>query len=466
MTDHISDDFPTDNAQAHSTDDIIRLENEVLALKNEIADYQSEKERIQIEAKLSIEDAQLARSFSRKNYTPLLNELFQLPAKRLRRQNIILFTLSLLCIGVLLSYNIYTHLFPNTQSPSFGNEITQLNEKINRLEASIATTNDTIKDNHAALLNATKENKIEAEHNTLQDQDAASIKKQNPAAKEMTEKEKSIQLQARKISDYVNRAATQKGFPKDFTHNKTSLAQLYLIVMQHANKDKVYYESYLEAMRTLNISTAIMPNNISDLVQLDIDFLQATFSAYIITKSKQGKKWRYRESDQKFSSYYNPNLDYNLGPWQIVNDKKDYKNLPKIFSLNMKRIIDQLIYNKKTSSLTIPRDIYYSTYSENNKNEAIRKLLGVKTLKNNRNMLTINTHDLALPLNKEAVTRLQQKLAEKGFMSASIINGLLGPKTKKSIQNFQQTQNIDSNGKVSSNLLSTLEIQPLYSDLL
>lgn len=465
MTENTTNDSHTNDALAPSIDDIIRLENEVQALKNEIADYQIEKERIQIEAKLSIEDAQLARSFSRKNYTPLLDELFQQPAKRLRRQNIILFVLSLLCIGVLLGQNMYTQLFPNTPSPTLNKEITALDKKISALESVITTTHHTLSENHADLLHALQE-KNAAKNNAVTPDSHTPPIENKIAPLAMSEKEKTIQQQAHKIRDYVQHAASQKGFPKDFTHNKTSLAQLYLIVMQHANKDKVYYESYLSAMRELNISEAIMPKNIDDLVQLDIDFLQATFSAFVITKHKQEKKWRYRESDQKFSSYYNPNLDYNLGPWQIVNNKKDYADLPKIFAVNIKRITDQLSHNKKTSALTIAGDIFYSPYDENNKNAALKKLLNTTTLPRERDMLAINTREIALPLNKSTIAKIQQTLADKGFMSPSVINGIAGPKTKKAIQNFQQSKGLNNDGKMSVGLLNSMGISPFYSNIL
>jgi hypothetical protein len=309
-------------------------------------------------------------------------------------------------------------------------------------------------------LNATTAETKTSTNNTTEEKNPAVV------ASPLTEKEKTIRQQAKKISEYVQRASTQKGFPKDFKNNKTSLAQLYLIVMQHANKEAVYYEAYLEAMRSLNINNHIIPKDIHDLIQLDTDFLQATASAYIITTRKQQQQWRYRESDQLFSNYYNPNLGYDLGPWQIVNEKKDYKHLPKIFALNMQRVLKQLSHNNKHEFMNINDRIFYHAYQENNKNIAFKKLLGASEVSRTKNMVNVDTNDIAIPFNKDTITQLQHALAEKGLMSVSVINGIAGPKTKQSVRDFQQSNALPSNGKISIDLLNSLNITTSYQSLL
>ncbi len=469
MTDPINNNTLDTTVKTNPTDEIARLENEVKTLKEEIEAFETEKERIRIEAKLSIEDAQLARSFSRKNYTPLLNELFEVPSKKLRRQSLIIFILSLLSIGVLLSQHLFPNLLTQIQNKTSHTDTHPLAEKIQTLEQSLITTQRLIDTNHTTVLthlrtlNEAKLN--EAKQQIPNEGNTTSNNTPATTSENVTIKETTIRQQARKISEYVQRAATQKGFPTDFTTNKTSLAQLYLIVMQHANKEPVYYEAYLEAMQSLNINDEIIPKDINDLVQLDTDFLQATTSAYIITKKKQEKQWRYRDSDQKFSSYYNPNINYNLGPWQIVNDKKDYKNLPNIFALNIQRILSQLSHNNKQDARKINSTIFYHAYPENNKNNALMKLLDMTEINRSRDMIVINTHHISLPFNKQTITQLQQKLAEKGLMPASIINGIAGPKTRASVKAFQQSEGLTSNGKISISLLKALNISPSYASL-
>lgn len=484
--DHTENTPENDQLDQLTRSEVERLEQQVKELQDEIDSFQSEKERIAIEARLAIDDAELARSFSRKNYSPLLSELFHRPAKRLRRQNIILFILSIISITALIVTIVYPLFFksvttgiqPSTQSSTpkgLTDSAIAYDEAVNRLEKKLASIEESI----LQLQNTgtPAETSIEtpeltsAENNIKQEiaketatQTDDVVVSEPPQA--LSGQERNIDRQAKKIVSYVKQAAQQKGFPNDYVSNPTSLAQLYLIVMQHASNENIYYESYLSAMRALNVSQEIIPETIDDLVAIDTAFLQATFSAQTITQRKKLNGWRYRDSDQQFSSYYNPELNYDLGPWQIVNEEKDYKELPDIFALNTKRMVQQLLFNKRQKNLAIPDKIFYLAYAEENKNQSVKRLLSAKHLQQQNEKLVLNTQHIPLTANSQLVRKVQGKLAEQGLMSASVINGIAGPKTREAIRQYQKANNLAENPSIHLDLLSSLGITVSYADFI
>lgn len=62
--------------------EITRLEEETKALREELKSNQEEQHRITTESQLAIDDSELARSFTQKNYAPLLLTLFEKPSDR------------------------------------------------------------------------------------------------------------------------------------------------------------------------------------------------------------------------------------------------------------------------------------------------------------------------------------------------------------------------------------------------
>jgi hypothetical protein len=455
----MNDDTPHSNTQhgissQQLLDDTIHLEAQVVELKNTIAELESEKNRLSIEAKLSIQDAELARSFSKKNYAPLLDELFHKPSKTLKKQTLFIVVLMVVTLTALL-----TNLFLSTpksndlSSPMVKEEFMLLHEKIDALARNGLSTQ---------TYSNTAQHSLEAEVAT---QKEATVRQTEPTQKKLSDKEIAIQQQTSVILNRVEVASSNIDFPKDYATNKTSLAQLYLITMQNAADENIHYESYLEALKTLRINDAILPKSIDALVDMDTHFLHASYAAYTITLKKLGNKWRYRASDQQFSSYYDSTLDYNLGSSQVANEKQDYQQLPAMFALHIKHILSQLSFNQKVNTLTLPQSIYYLAYPENNKNQAIKRLLGTTAIERQNDMLRISMQGIPLDLNSESIYRVQKELANKGFMPAAIINGIAGPKTRNAIASFQKSNALSATGDIDQTLLSALTIQLTLSDL-
>jgi localization factor PodJL len=57
---------------------------------------------------------------------------------------------------------------------------------------------------------------------------------------------------------------------------------------------------------------------------------------------------------------------------------------------------------------------------------------------------------------KGDLSRAQSMLAELGYVTGPA-DGMMGPKTREAIRNFQQMAGLSVTGKVDANLLSTLE---------
>jgi hypothetical protein len=442
----------------HNKNEIHRLQALAQQLQTDIDTLTPERNQAVTESKLAIKSAELARSFSEKNYTPLLLELFEAPSKRLRKQTYLFFAIATAIILIL----VFSHLYTNqsiAKSQQFTEaRLTYLNNNIEslRLKQDTNTINTEIN-----LSPPVEEQKIRIQKNG--DKDGANKNIGNP--QEPT-KNIIIKAQAKQLLSFVKLAEKQIGFPKDYQRDKTSFAQLYLIVMQHASNEKIYYESYLEAINNLAIAKEIAPTSIEDLVQMDLDFLHASYSAYTITAKKLARSWRYREIDKQFSSYYNNTLNYNLGAWQIVNEKEDYEQLPAIFSLNIKRTMQQLAFNGKLSTVKLPNKIYYSAYKEKQKNKSIVNLFNNKVVNNDNGVLAIDASETDIKITSKMVYVLQEKLKDKGLLPKSTRNDVLKNKTKAAIKAFRKSSGLEENSRIDLALLDRLGLQIGYNDLL
>lgn len=483
---------------------ISELETLVQNLQTEISEITSDRDRVVIESKLAIEDAELARSFSKKNYASLLTELFEKPSKKLSRLSL----MSLLFNGVLivaLSYASLMYVFTKDKQ-ALNEQVIAIQAQIDQLSSTVPTliqeNNRTIKqlitdDQISSKTPIISEIKPSSEKNstpntndivevsldkTINDESAAeafreatiteeeikpSVNSVTRSAEDIT-KDNIVQQQGDALFRYVDGSIGKEGFPNNFANDKTHLAQLYLIIMQHASNEAIYYESYLHALDLLNISSNIAPKNVDDLIVMDKEFLQATFSAFLITSRKQARKWRYREVDRKFSTYYNPEIGYNLGDWQVVNDTADYATLPTIFSLNMQRVIQQLAFNNQTVQLTLPDTIFYQRYDESPKNNALLSLLNsseITSSEQKNNALAMNSKNISLPVSKKIITDIQRLLTDKKLMAINNTNGISGPKTAKAINSYKKTLSLSNNSTIDLELLNSMNIDILYSDL-
>jgi len=383
--------------------DIARLEKEAEELREKIANNQAEQHRVITESKLAIEDSELARSFSQKNYAPLLLTLFEKPSKKIRNTAIIILLLSITTATAAgyfsAGYLSYTH------SMVIDKKVDGLQETINRslllqqqLKNTIAQQNRVpSKPIAVKIIDNSRINNAAVTPN-IQKKSTTTTPENNKLTPENSGKQQRILQQVTSILRYVKSAEKQEGFLNNYVNDKTQFAQLYLIVMQYASNDNIYYESYLKVIEELGISDSIAPKTVEDLLQIDLEFLHAAYSGWIITTKKKTNGWRYREEDKRFSSFYNSTLDYDLGAWQIVNESNDYKTLPDIFLLNMERITQQVTFNDKISALQQPKYVYYLAYPESSKNKAIENLLNQNNLIKINGRLKINTSKTNMPL--------------------------------------------------------------------
>ena len=169
--------------------------------------------------------------------------------------------------------------------------------------------------------------------------------------------------------------------------------------MPYAVDENIYYESYLQVIRRIGVLDNIAPQTVEDLLRIDIDFLYANYSGWVITTKKESNGWRYREEDKQFSSYYDSNIDHNTGDWEIISSAKNYEEIPSIFAFNMKRIVQQVTFNNKESALRLPEYIYYLAYLEENKNQSIESLFKQKNLEKSNGKLKIRASKLGTPSN-------------------------------------------------------------------
>lgn len=476
-TDHqnpLSDPDTLVQQLADAEQEINELRAETQQLQANIDTLSSEKERLLVENRLAIEDAELARSFKRSNYAPMIETLIEQPLKNLRRQ--ILFTAVLAIIIVIA----VTYFLPRVTSttlpsaspaasaatPSNNNEShSDTSEVVNHAisspdafeeNAPTNTTSDSVPTNELTGTTPVANNNVNQQENApAQEPAPATNSTTNPV----------ITQQTKAIIDYIQSAENREDFPKNYTSDKSQLAQLYLIVMQHATNDNLYYEAYLNAMSALGVPESILPQTVDSIIAIDKEFLHSVYSAYTVTHQKQLSGWRYRDIDRRFSSYYRADSPYQLGAWQIVNETQDYQVLPKVFAINIERMMQQAEFNGKAASLGIPNTIYYRAYDESGKNQAVRKLFNNEQLIESDGVLEINTQRYPLTLKKQTIIKVQQALASNGFMNVDIINGLAGPKTGAAIRQYRQTNNLTANSQIDLELLDALNISINYSDL-
>ena len=435
---------------------ITHLETEVVRLQEELVQNQADQHRIATESQLAADDSELARSFNQKNYAPVIRALFEQPSKQLRNGAffiLLFFVAAALAAGYLSAgYLTYTHnIIIDNKLDSLRDQVVTLT-KLQQLQQevtnkSLALTELEIKNRFSPAINTSTSISAIAKNTHTINEPKTNVQKTNQIAE-----------QASAILRYVRTAEKQEGFLKNYTRDKTQFSQLYLIVMQYASNQNIYYESYLEVIKSLKISPDIAPKTIDDLLRIDLEFLQAAYSGLLITSHKKTRGWRYREADQQFSSYYNSNLNYNLGSWQIVNDSQDYKTLPNIFALNIDRVKQQVIFNGSEEKLQLPEKIYYSAYSETKKNAAIKKLLNQEIILNENGALTIDASIINLPLSNDIQKKLAQQLVSNGI-------SLAGDSLTTAVNKYRASKDMSEDGIVDLKLLNNFNLYPTYKSL-
>jgi|GEM_PF-6005178 len=101
-------------ANAEEEAKTLRVETE--QLKANISALSLEKERLILENRLAIQDAELARSFKRNNYAPMIETLIEQPLKALCRQILVATVFAITAVtaaAYFLSNNSHTHTLSN-----------------------------------------------------------------------------------------------------------------------------------------------------------------------------------------------------------------------------------------------------------------------------------------------------------------------------------------------------------------
>ncbi|MGS2718550.1 hypothetical protein ACVBE9_10280 [Eionea flava] len=439
------------NKLIQQKNDIQRLEQEVDNLQKIVKEQEKESHKASTEAKLAVDDSELARSFNQKNYAPIIASLFEKPSKQLRNRAIIIIliatALSLAAGYFSAGYLTYTqNILLNEKIGAIQDQLTQFMQQ-QKIQQEIT------KKQIEVIALKRLENKNQSSEAPI----TPIVEKSSAAS---IEKENTIIRQAKNIVQYIREAESQPEFIKDYKKNKTQFAQLYLIVMQYASNENIFYDSYLKAIEILNIPNHIAPKNTDELLLMDLEFLRAAYSGFVITSEKNKNGWRYRESDRQFSSYYNSALEYDLGAWQIINEKNDYQSLPNVFALNIDRVVQQVLFNNASSRLMLPEQTYYHAYPESNKNQAVGKLLNQEKIEKNGNTLTIDASRFNIPISEQVKKSLENKLAKKGIDINSA-----GDNLTIAINRYRASQGWEENGIINLRLLHSLNIYPTYSDL-
>ncbi len=474
-TDPISDELKA--LLNEKQDEIMSLETQVQELEQELENFRAASSRIAIESRLAVEDAELARSFSRKNYQGLVKELIEDPLKRFRRSA---YVIVLLVVVISVGASIFAIGYNGQQADGpvkqilnqlGDNPTVETSESIaveaEKSATSAPVTNALPTETAAHSLGTEKEPAPDAQTapSTTPDTTAETTSAEKPATID-AQKAALIQTQATAILDYIQESEAKGQVQAGYRSDKSKLVQLYLITMLHAAKEPMLYESYLAVFEALNIDPAIKPATIDELAAIDSDFLHASYNGYIITQLKKSKGWRYRDIDRRFSSYYSGNNGYSLEAWQIVNNTQDYQTLPYIFALNIRQIFDQLAFNQRTDALNINTRLFYSRYEQANKNNAVSKLLGNAAFTVKKNTLVLDITQFPLILTKTFIYRVQQALADAGFINADIINGIAGPKTAGAISAYRKANGLPQAGHIDLALLGKLGINATYKDIL
>lgn len=478
------------------------LQEENDKLQQAMEELTSERDRILIENKLAIEDAELVRSFKRTNYAPLIEEMFEKPAKRLRRQTLLMVFLAI--IGSLATAYLVSGYLLLQNKQAMETELTRLHSNLDLLQGEQSANNTasaeaieaspTPADNGTvASTSAVAASEENEESTTTAPQEAANANEaaatpepqatepeaqtaaetvatessppaQGPTPAEQAKAEQ-IATQADSIVRFIQSVEQRKDFPQEYRTDKSKMTQLYMIVTQQAGDQNLYYQAYIEAMERLGADDSIRPQTVSDMADIDRDFLHALLSAYLVTDAKQAKGWRYRDLDRRFSTYYNNTSPYQLGAWQIVNKSQDYSVLPKVFAVNIQRVQKQLAFNGQLVDTAFPDNIFYLAYNEANKNNAVKNLFNNDSLINKDGVLNLNIAQYPLPLKREAIYKVQEALAKQGFIDANIINGTAGPKTAAAVKAYQQKNNLRNTGEITLALAKSLNVGIGYSDL-
>ena len=447
------------------------LQEENAKLQQEMENLASDRDRVRIENKLAIEDAELVRSFKRTNYAPLIEEMFEKPAKKLRRQ-----TLLMIVIAILLSMGsayllsgyliVQNNQIMEAELSRLHNNLDLLQEKSSEDAARQETTSEVAPSTSTPHTDNETNPATAEQSRPASEEDTTEITQ--PAPQPLPQDQETatrIAQEADSIVNFVQSVEERKDFPKGYRTDKSKMTQLYMIVSQQAGDKNLHYQSYIDAMARLGVEESVRPKTVDEMAAIDKDFLHALFSAYLITSAKQTKGWRYRDEDRRFSTYYNNASPYQLGAWKIVNKNQDYSLLPKVFAANIQRVGQQLAFNDQLQNTLLPEGIYYLAYNEANKNNAVKNLFNNDTLINKDGSLYLNITQYPLPLKREAIHTVQKALADQGFIDENIINGTAGPKTAAAVKAYQEKNGLRSNGQIDLVLINSLGVNIDYGDL-
>lgn len=338
----------------------------------------------------------------------------------------------------------------NKLSDTLQNELKSLKEKINLIEKNTIKINSNLLKENLTIKKAliTFDKKISQPNQMI-------IYDQNKKLK--------IKNQVNWIVNYIENNKEIILYLSNYSSDINSLSIIYLLSIPNSKKSEIYYESYIEAFKLLNINSDILPKKIEDLIEMDHWFLNKLFSAYLISKLKHNNKWSFRKTDRIYSSYIESNPKYNLralGVFKVVN----YKKLATSFNQDLKAVIARLKINDKFDIVQIPRTIFYKSDGKEN-DKKLSNAFSNKKLEKKDSRIIIDISKYPLQFNKIFIEKIQRRLYYKGFLKKTYINGKHGPATTRAIKKYEKSEGLPSTGLITLKLLDALGIQAMFSDL-
>lgn len=479
-----------------------QYKDETILLKQDLDRLSLDKEKAVKEAEKAQNDAKLAKDFKGTRYEVLIKDLFEIPSEKTRRQAVYIFAGSIFA-SLFITYilSAYFDLRNSTaMEKRFGylNEsITQLKKESNLLSEKTIEINSKLSETYESLTRSNEQlvkmsdtlkqdfklatNEISTVAKAARQIDRNLSKKTSSLERALSnvdnklnessrvilsgeDKRNTIKTQVKWIADFIRSDKRITKSLSSYVSDKDQLAIIYFLLIPNHKKQSMYYESYLEGFRLLDIKEDILPADVYSLVNMDKWFLRNLLSSYLISKNKGQNNWKYRPIDGTPSTYSNKSPQYNINNWGYQKTD-NYTSLSSFYKSDLRAVISQLNRNDKLEVLHIPRTIYYASYNDQDKDKKIFEMFGDSNEKVSDSILEIDIESYHLEFTDNIVEKVQRKLVFKGFMLHSQVDGEIGPVTTNAIKKYQASKNLNNTGSISLELLDNLEIKATYNDL-
>lgn len=456
MTDHDTNSTISPEEAVHelnsALEKIRELEQDKEELQDALGQLTAERDRLVIENKLAIEDAEIARNFKRTDYAPLIEDLFGEPAKKLHRQVISIFILGmvLMVAGAYIIFGAFS-TGAAISSPNTPEENTVIEETSVEEESQQATEEENTEASDQTE-NVEQEPAPVAEENT---EEVSEVTPEPPTT------DSALTPEAQDLIENINLLANDENL-SNYSNNKTHWVNLYYQLIQQADFS-FKHTTLLSTAGTLSLNPEWV--NEESLIALDQQLLKAFYGAFWVIQKKNQQGWRFREEDQWLSSYSEMNDTFDLSQIKI-GEGSDYTTLWAEFIAQWAPLLAHIENSHVNAPYQLPQNFIYLAYTEDNKNNFVRRLFSNEVLKQKDNLLQLDIAHEALNLAQDRIYQLQQQLADRGFIDPEIINGLAGPKTRAAILSYQDANEIEKNEVLNLQLFHSLNLFPTFRDLI